>query len=168
MSIEPRRIVERSRAIERTRRVLAAVGVGLACVLAAPLGDAAASPAGIRVAIHSYEPLLLGDEATTVAAIGVFAANRDAAPVVAAAEKSVAGLKALRHKVLLQAPGQLKPAKSDILTGLNGAIAGYETFKKAFATAASDKAAAIAGIEKAEQQLQRGKGQLQAGIELLG
>jgi hypothetical protein len=144
------------------------IGVGLACMLAGPVGPAAASPAGIRAAIHTAEPQLLADEAGTVAAIGKFAANRDATPVVAAAEKAVVSLKALRRKVMAQQPGKMKAAKSDIVRGLNGAIAGYQTLKKAFATAASDKAAAIAGIERAELQLQRGKGQLETGIGLLG
>jgi hypothetical protein len=129
---------------------------------------AAATSSGIKAAVQSAEPALLADEAGTVSAIVSFSGNRAAGPVVVAAEKSIAALKSLRHKVLIQPAGNLKTAKSDIVQGLNGAIAGYATLKKAFAKAASDVAAAIAGIEKAEVQLQRGKGQLHTGIGLLG
>ena len=148
------------------------IAAGLSCAVmaqaAGPVSEAGASPAGIRSAITSAEPTLLADEAATVAAIGSFAATRQEAPVANAAERSIAALRGLRKKVLAQPSSRARTAKSVIVRGLNGAIAGYQTLKKAFETASTSTTAAVAGIEKAVQQLEKGKQQLQAGIALLG
>ncbi len=141
-----------------------------ALAIAGPVSDAAASGAGIKRAIKSYEGKILVAEGHLLSAEGTYKATKVAAPVVAALEENVKVLTQLRSAVARQSAARpkIKQAKHLVLAGIGSLLTAYEKLKTAFSEKTVNETAAKAEAEKAVLAARTAKLDLRRAGKLLG
>lgn len=153
----------------RSRSLIAALSAIAALGLAGPVSGAAASAAGIKHALKTYQGRVLVAEGHVVSAEGTYTTTKEPAPVVAAIEESVKVLGELRSAVQRQSAARpkIKEAKRLIVTGVGDVITAYGNLKTAFSEKSVDEAVAKAEAEKAIAAVKVARGDLEKAGKLL-